>query len=170
MHKTNYTTKGDSTLIIIKLDEDGTGKNYDDAVAMKEIPKLGTTIFVSKSNATQSGRPIVALIIPVEMPDGTVGAFSAHYTAREFVMMAAALEACHPGCGDRDTELLHAGKMPQPIHDHHRGVGYSCIAVEKVYLITCEAAEGQVSIGGSEQEARMIAKTMIDRVLGPENR
>lgn len=90
--------------ITMLLDQDGSGKVWDDVMSQRAIPDVGSCTMVTKAKGTEQGRAIVSLVLPVVLPDGRVAGHEVTFTAREFVSMAAAVSGCHPGAGSREVQ------------------------------------------------------------------
>jgi hypothetical protein len=107
---------------------------------------------MSKKRGTEGGNPAVM----VQIGDQTLIT-----TARQFLEVAAAISAIHPGAGERSHPELPAGSIIKGVH---RGVRWEAVLIEMMYLVTSECARGSIQLAGDEKSAEALAVNLIDRV------
>lgn len=145
-------------MIKIVLDQDGDGKKFDAALRRQgTLPDDGRVEVVTKSDGTLNGQAIVLITFGVECPDGAIRRAQTVLTAREFLAAADAVRGCHPPA---------AGPAPRAsgIEGVHRGVGYSAMLVERVYLIRVEGSDS-LSLAFHDAEARKVAEAAVNLML-----
>lgn len=142
------------------LDQDGRGREFDEWLG-GTLPDLGDPVFVTKSNGTEGGQPIVMITFTVRCPDGSFRRAQTVMTARLFLQAAEGVLGAHPDCGKRLFPEQPAGTT---IEGKHRGVGWSALRVDQCYIVSAEGSSG-ISLGFTEAEVEPLAQAAIDRIV-----
>lgn len=130
--------------------DNGTGVEFDRVVAAGHRIHNDWKLVV-KENATEAGKPAVAI---------AVGNQVLVVTVRNFLEAAAVLQGKFPSASDRAMPTLPAGSV---LEGNHAGKNWRAILVEKIYIVQVDGAEG-ISLAGDEQNAELLAKTMAEKV------
>ena len=79
--------------------DDGTGKDYDEALKASDYPDDGSPKFITKENATVENNPGVLVTFKINV-DGEMKNVQTAITAKLFLSVAQIIDAKHPGLLD----------------------------------------------------------------------
>lgn len=146
---------GGGSELDIKVDKEGNGSAYDAALRKVRGGIHTKWKIITKKKGTTSGNPLVMI---------QIGDETAVVTARQFLEAAAMIGGAHLGCGERswpDPEKM-AGMT---ISGFHRGVKWTGLLIDRMYLVTAESAKGKLSLAGDEKSAKGCGESLIDHSL-----
>lgn len=153
---------------VIRIDQDGHGTAYDEALAKMELTQAAdsATLFVSKSNGTLAGKPIVGITFQVVDADGgePVTVFTA-VTLVQWAMITTALMA-HEELKESMQEIFNISDEQVEgkgnIKGTVDGVGYDAIPMNG-YMVMIEGEETQHWAQSPALIERLVATVLARR-------